>query len=98
MFSNSFSSIEDKKLKYSDALSLLIYLFIISGIILGNIYSFFTKVWYFDIILHVLSSFIIGALSIYVLKYITPKINKKLLIVFAFIFCMAIASLWFYVS
>ena len=83
-----------KKLKYSDALSLLIYLFIISGIILGNIYSFFTKVWYFDIILHVLSSFIIGALSIYVLKYLTPKINKKLLIVFAFIFCMAIASLW----
>ena len=88
------SNILQKKLKYSDALSLLIYLFIISGIILGNIYSFFTKVWYFDIILHVLSSFIIGALSIYVLKYLTPKINKKLLIVFAFIFCMAIASLW----
>lgn len=83
-----------KKLKSTNILQLFIYIFIISGIVLGNVYSFFTKIWYFDIILHVSSSFILASLSLYILKYLTPNYTKKLLIVFAFIFCMAIASLW----
>lgn len=88
------SDILQKKLKYSDVLQLIIYIFVISGIVLGNVYSLFVKIWYFDIILHVSSSFILASLSVYILKYLTPNCNKKLVIVFSFIFCMAVASLW----
>ncbi len=44
--------------------------------------------------MHTLSSFIVAALSIYILNKITKDNNKKLVVVFSFILPMAVAAIW----
>ena len=83
-----------KKLEFPYKLQLLIYIFIIGTEVLGEIHNLYNKVWYYDDIMHTLSSFIVAALSIYILNKITKDNNKKLVVVFSFILPMAVAALW----
>lgn len=82
-----------KKLCYGDILQLLIYLFLIGSLIGGEIYFLYVKIWYYDIILHMLSSFIVSALCFYIVKS-KININDFLLCVFIFSFAMMVAAVW----
>lgn len=83
-----------KKLKYNNIFDLLIYIFLTSSLIGGEIYNLYIKIWYYDIIMHTLSSFIISALLYYLLKKSNIKINTSLLILFIFSFAMMVESIW----
>lgn len=83
-----------RKLNYSYKLQILIYIFIISTLVGGGILNLYVKTKYFDDIMHTLSSFIIAALSISILKKITKEKNKKLTIIFALSLSMSIAAIW----
>lgn len=82
------------KLKYSNILQLLIYIFLFGSLIGGEVYYLYSKIWFFDIILHILSSFIISWLFIYVVKMFKSNINNILLILCIFSFSMMVASMW----
>lgn len=83
-----------KKLRYSDIFHLCIYLFLTGTLIGGDIYYLYAKVWYFDIIMHILSSFIISGLCFYVVRFFKFELNKFLFITFIFSFAMMISVLW----
>lgn len=83
-----------KKLEIPYKLQLLIYIFIIGTEVLGEIHNLYNKVWYYDDIMHTLSSFIVAALSIYILNKITKDNNKKLVVVFSLLLSMAVAAIW----
>ena len=74
-----------KKLEFPYKLQLLIYIFIIGTEVLGEIHNLYNKVWYYDDIMHTLSSFIVAALSIYILNKITKDNNKKLVVVVEYV-------------
>lgn len=83
-----------KKLGYSGIFQLAIYLFITGSLLLGEVYYFYVRVWYFDIIMHMLSSFIASGLLFYTLRYLKVKMKFSLLILFIFSFAMMVAALW----
>lgn len=83
-----------KKLDFSNFTSILIYVFILSSEILGEIFSFYNRISYFDTIVHALSGFTIATISVYVLKKLNKESSKDLIIIFAFLFVMTSAALW----
>lgn len=88
------SDILKKKIKYSDRLQLFIYIFIISTQIFGEIFSFYAKIFFFDILMHMFSAFIISGLSIYILRLLNNISSWKLIISFMVCFSLAMACLW----
>ena len=65
-----------EKIKYSNLLKFLIYIFLICSLIGGEIYFLYSKIWFYDIILHVFSSFIVSGLFVYIVKYFKANINQ----------------------
>lgn len=83
-----------KKLCYGNIINLLIYLFLILSLIGGEVYYLYVKISYFDIIMHIFSSFIISALALYLIKYYKCSICKKLISLFVFSVAMMVAVMW----
>lgn len=83
-----------KKIKFNKLLKLLIYIFIISTELLGEIYHFYTRVGYFDIIIHIYSSFIISYIASLIIKKHSNKLNKLLVALFIFSVAMMVESMW----
>lgn len=83
-----------EKLNYGDFFQLLVYLFLISSLLGGEVYFLYAKVWYFDIILHILSSFLVSGLCFYSVKFFKSSICSEILIIFIFSFAMMVAALW----
>lgn len=83
-----------RKFGFNYFFMLLIYLFLTGSLLGGEVYNLYYRIWYFDIILHTLSSFIISGLLLYLFKYFRINLNKTLFIVFIFSFAMMIAALW----
>lgn len=83
-----------KKILYNDVYQLLIYIFLILSLIGGEVYWLYSRIWFFDIILHTLSSFIVSFLFVYIFKFLRVDINKILFMVSVFSFAMMIAALW----
>ena len=81
-----------KKLNYSRQLELLIYIFIITTEVLGEVYHFYTRVSYFDIIMHIYSSFVISYIGISIIK--RYKLSRIVTILFIFSFAMMCESIW----
>lgn len=81
-----------KKLNYSRQLELLIYIFIITTEVLGEVYHFYTRVSYFDIIMHIYSSFVISYIGISIIK--RYKLSRIVTILFIFSFAMMCESVW----
>lgn len=88
------SDLLKKIIGYSDYLHFLIYFFILSTEVLGDIFSFYDKISFFDIVIHSFSGFIVASLSIYILRLFYNESSRKLIIVFILSFSMAVASLW----
>lgn len=82
------------KLKYSDFFSLLIYIFLIVSLIGGEVYFLYSKIWFLDIVLHTLSSFIVSGLFVFLFKLLKCNMNVILFTICIFSFAMMIAGLW----
>lgn len=77
----------------------LIYIiFIYASIILGELSSYYTKLWWWDIALHTLSGVLLGLVGVAILYMLISenKLNAKpgIAMVFAFSFALAIGALW----
>jgi hypothetical protein len=76
----------------------VIVLFIYASFFLGEIYSYYTRFWWWDIVLHTSSGLALGFagfLIVYVLYFQNKiKANPILVSVFAFCFGMAIGAVW----
>lgn len=83
-----------KKLFYSDFFKLLIYLFLIVSLLGGEVYYLYSKIWYLDIFLHVLSSFIVSGLFLCLFKTLVCYVKSYNLIVCIFSFAMMVAAMW----
>lgn len=81
-----------KKLNLDKKLELLIYIFIITTEVLGQIYHFYTRVPIFDIIIHTYSSFVIYYIALIIIK--KHKLPKIITILFIFSFAMMCESIW----
>jgi hypothetical protein len=66
--------------------------------IAGNSFRLYDKIWYYDIIMHLLGSVVIallGFLAVFVLHYTGKiKVSLRLIGFFTFIFAVAIGALW----
>ena len=81
-----------KKLNLDKKLELLIYIFIITTEVLGQIYHSYTRVPIFDIIIHTYSSFVISYIALIIIK--KHKLPKIITILFIFSFAMMCESIW----
>lgn len=81
-----------KKLNLDKKLELLIYIFIITTEVLGQIYHFYIRVPIFDIIIHTYSSFVISYIALIIIK--KHKLPKIITILFIFSFAMMCESIW----
>ncbi len=79
---------------------LISIVFIFSALYLGEIQAYYTKYWWWDIILHTSSGFLLGILAfvlVYALnqeKKINLMLNLKFLSLFAFAFAVAMGAIW----
>ena len=79
---------------------LMATLFIFASLFLGEIHSYYTRFWWWDIVLHAASGFllgIVGFLLVYVLnekKSIRFHMTAGFVALFAFTFAVAIGALW----
>lgn len=83
-----------RKLNYGNVLHFFIYLFLVASLVGGEVYYLYSKIWFFDIILHTLSSFIVSWLFLYFVGLYRGNINNILLMICIFSFAMMIACLW----
>lgn len=77
---------------------LLLTLFVYASIFLGEFRGFYTKFWWWDVVLHMGSAIafgFIGFLIIYSLyRHGQLKLNPSLLAVFSFTFALSLGALW----
>lgn len=83
-----------KKLGFGNGIKILIYAFILSTEILGEIYHFYVDVWWFDIVMHTYFSFVISYVGLYLIRYFNIKKSIYFVILFIFSFAMMTESIW----
>lgn len=78
----------------------LTILFVFMSLFLGEVQSYYTLYWWWDLVLHSGSAFIMGILGfllVYVLnekKEIELNLNRNFVALFAFMFAIGIGALW----
>lgn len=88
------SDFMQKKLRYGNIFKLLIYIFLILSLVGGEMYYLYVRISYFDVIMHIFSSFIISGLVLYLIKYYKCSICSKLIALFIFSVAVMVASIW----
>ena len=83
-----------KKIGLGNGIKILIYVFILSTEILGEIYHFYVDVWWFDIVMHTYFSFVISYVGLYLIRYFNIKKSIYFVILFIFSFAMMTESIW----
>lgn len=79
---------------------LLAILFIFMTLFLGELHSYYTLFWWWDLVLHTSSGFLLGIagfLLVYVLneeKRVHVKMKPGFVAIFAFVFAVAIGAVW----
>lgn len=86
------TDILSKKINISYNSKILIYIFLYTSNILGEVYSLYAKISYFDLIAHFLSGIVISSIAFDII--IKEKIKKVLKIIFVLSIPLAVASLW----
>lgn len=86
------TDILSKKINISYNSKILIYIFLYISNILGEVYSLYAKISYFDLIAHFLSGIVISSIAFDII--IKEKIKKVLKIIFVLSIPLAVASLW----
>ncbi len=86
------------QIKLPNELNLIAILFIYFSLYLGEIHKYYTKLWWWDIILHTSSGIVLGFIGFGVLfiLYKRQKVNASpiILAIFSFCFALAIGSVW----
>jgi len=94
------SEIFEKKYKIDIPIELeiIIIIFIFASLILGEVHGYYTKFWWWDIILHAGASIALGFTGFLILfiLYKGKKINAKpcTIVIFSFCFALALGALW----
>lgn len=88
------TNIIGKKLNFGNGIKILIYVFILSTEVLGEIYHFYVDVWWFDIVMHTYFAFIISYAGLYLIRYFKIKGSIYFVILFIFSFAMMTESVW----
>lgn len=85
-----------RKLKFSHIFKILIYLFIFSNSILGEVYHFYIDYKYWDFILHMAGGFIFTSIGLSLIcKY---KINFLIVLILTLSFSMTVSLTWEFVE
>ena len=86
------------KIDIPTELELVIVIFIYASLFLGEIRAYYTRYWWWDIVLHTSSGVVLGFagfLILYVLYYKKQiKANPFIIAVFVFCFALAIGAVW----
>lgn len=100
LFTAPFVLEEKFKIEIPSTLEIVIFLFIFSAQILGEINSFYTLIPYWDTVLHTINGFIMGAVGFSMIELLneSDKVSFKLSPIFialtAFCFSMTIGVFW----
>ncbi|HHW48973.1 MAG TPA: hypothetical protein GXX14_10220 [Clostridiaceae bacterium] len=95
-------TIIEKKLSidFPSEFEIIVVIFIFAALYLGEIKSYFTKVWWWDIFLHTFSGLIIGAVGFSLVdilnknERISISLSPVFVSIFSFCFALAIGTLW----
>lgn len=88
------------KLKIPPEFELMAILFVFASIFLGELHGYYTRYWWWDIVLHTTSGLLLGILGfllIYLLNEddrINLTMRPRFIALFAFIFAVAIGAIW----
>ena len=88
------TNIIGKKLGFGNGIKILIYVFILSTEVLGEVYHFYVDVWWFDIVMHTYFAFIISYAGLYLIRYFNIKGSIYFVILFIFSLAMMTESVW----
>lgn len=78
----------------------LAVVFLYASLFLGEVHGYYIRFWWWDVVLHTGSGFLLGILGfllVYVLnekKEIEMELNPKFIAMFAFLFAMGMGALW----
>jgi hypothetical protein len=81
-------------------LQLLAILFVFASLFLGEVRSFYERIWWWDMALHAVSGLLLGILGfllVYVLnenRRVSFQLHPRFLALFAFVFAVAVGALW----
>lgn len=90
-----------KKFRIVFGLKLLIYLFLFCSLILGEVFNFYTNVYYWDILLHLIGGVITSYLGLLLFKKYVNFVNKYIFIfcfLFSFCFSITLGVMWEFVE
>ena len=79
---------------------LIIIIFVYSGLFLGELHSWYTRFWWWDVLLHGFSGVLLGLIGfiiMYILdseKRLRLKMSPRFVALFAFVFAVAIGAIW----
>jgi len=86
------------KIDIPEELEIAIIAFIYATLFLGEAYGFYTKIWWWDLFLHLGSGIALGLIGFIILFVLDRKshikANPYVLVLFAFCFALAIGALW----
>lgn len=78
----------------------LAVVFVFMSLFLGEVYSYYTRYWWWDAILHSGSAFLLGILGFLLVYVLNEKedvdldLNPNFIALFAFMFAMGIGAIW----
>ena len=75
-------------------LKIILFIFPILSMILGEVYHFYTTYPYFDKFLHLLNGFISSSLGYSILYNLNKRNNKILILLFTITFSISLSSIW----
>jgi len=79
-------------------IDLIVILFVFFAIFLGEIHSYYTIFWWWDIMLHISSGFLLGIAGFFLVHILNEErklsIQPKLVVLFAFAFAVALGAIW----
>ena len=83
------------KLCLPATLEITFYLFVFASLVLGEIFAFYGPFPFWDIILHLLSGFVIASIGLSIVKIINKGEKSRLFtLLFAFCFSMTLGTMW----
>lgn len=88
------------RIDFPEEFELMILFFIYASLVLGEIYQFYDKFWWWDVMLHTLSGIIFGILGFYLVyimnreKRIAVSLSPLFIAVFSFCFAIALGAVW----
>jgi len=91
--------VRKRRVSFSSGLNLVILLFVYAAVFLGELYQFYLKFWWWDIMLHSFSAIVLGLLGFSIVYFLNsedkcPKLSSLFVAIFGFSFAIMIGVLW----